>query len=44
MGTVVDLTHNVFYVMPVNGPAAFWVDVGELDTRSPEILALDPRW
>ena len=24
--TVVDLTHKVFYVMPVNSPAVFWVD------------------
>jgi choloylglycine hydrolase len=41
-GTVVDLTHKVYYVMPVNSPAVFWVDFGKLDVRSSEILALDP--
>jgi len=40
--TVVDLTHKVFYVMPVNSPAVFWVDLGKLDAKSSEILALDP--
>jgi penicillin V acylase-like amidase (Ntn superfamily) len=40
--TIVDLTHKIFYVMPVNSPAVFWVDFGELDAKSSEILALDP--
>jgi penicillin V acylase-like amidase (Ntn superfamily) len=40
--TVVDLTDKVFYVMPVNSPAVFWVDFGKLDAKSSEILALDP--
>jgi choloylglycine hydrolase len=41
-GTIVDLTHKVYYVMPVNSPAVFWVDFGKLDARSSDILALDP--
>ena len=41
-GTVVDLTHKIYYVMPVNSPAVFWVDFGKLDAKSSEILALDP--
>jgi len=41
-GTVVDLTHKVFYVMPVNSPAVFWVDFGKLDAKSSEILSVDP--
>jgi len=40
--TIVDLTHKVFYVMPVNSPAVFWVDFARLDPKSSEILALDP--
>ncbi len=40
--TVVDLTHKVYYVMPVNSPAVFWVDFGKLDAKSSDILALDP--
>ena len=40
--TVVDLTHKVYYVMPVNSPAVFWVDFSKLDAKSPKILALDP--
>ena len=40
--TVVDLTHKVYYVMPVNSPAVFWVDFGKLDAKSLDILALDP--
>ena len=39
---MVDLTHKVYYVMPVNSPAVFWVDFGKLDAESSEILALDP--
>jgi hypothetical protein len=27
--TVVDLTHDVYYVMAVNSPAVFWVDFGK---------------
>ncbi len=38
--TVVDLTHKIFYVMPVNSPAVFWVDFGKLDAQSADILAL----
>jgi penicillin V acylase-like amidase (Ntn superfamily) len=41
-GTVVDLTHKVYYVMPVNSPAVFWVDFGKLDDKSSDILALNP--
>ncbi|MBY6242121.1 linear amide C-N hydrolase [Methylosinus sp. Sm6] len=40
--TVVDLTHKVYYVMPVNSPAVFWVDFAQLDARSSKILAVDP--
>jgi penicillin V acylase-like amidase (Ntn superfamily) len=41
-GTIVDLTHKVFYVMPVNSPSVFWVDFAAFDPKSSEILALDP--
>ena len=41
-GTIVDLTHKVFYVMPVNSPAVFWVDFAAFDPKSSDILALDP--
>ncbi|MGC1861457.1 MAG: linear amide C-N hydrolase [Methylocystis sp.] len=40
--TVVDLTHKVYYVMPVNSPAVFWVDFAKLNAKSSKILALDP--
>jgi choloylglycine hydrolase len=41
-GTVADHTHKVYYVMPANSPAVFWVEFGRLDPASSEILALDP--
>jgi penicillin V acylase-like amidase (Ntn superfamily) len=41
-GTIVDLTHKVFYVMPVNSPAVFWVDFAAFEPKSSDILALDP--
>jgi choloylglycine hydrolase len=41
-GTVVDLTHKAYYVMPANTPAVIWVDFSKLNPQSSEILALDP--
>ncbi len=41
-GTIVDLTHKVYYVMPVNSPNVFWLDFAKLDPQSADILALDP--
>lgn len=40
--TVVDLTHKVYYVMPVNSPAVIWVDMSKLNPQSSDILAVDP--
>lgn len=40
--TIVDLTHKIFYVMPINSPAVFWVDFAKFDAKSSEILAVDP--
>jgi choloylglycine hydrolase len=41
-GSIVDLTHKVFYVMPTNSPAVFWVDLAAFNPKSSKILALDP--
>jgi choloylglycine hydrolase len=41
-GAVTDLTHKIYYVMPVSTPAVFWVDLGKLDPKSSAILAADP--
>ncbi len=40
--TVVDLSHKVFYVMPVNSPAVFWVDFAKFNAKSSKVLAIDP--
>lgn len=40
--TIVDLTHKVYNVMPVNSPAVFWVDFTKLNPKSSKILAIDP--
>lgn len=39
-GTVTDLTHKVFYVMPVNSPNVFWLDLGKFDPASTNVLAV----
>ncbi|MBS0521289.1 MAG: linear amide C-N hydrolase [Proteobacteria bacterium] len=39
--TIVDLTHRVYYVMPVNSPNVYWVDFARLDPASAQILAVD---
>jgi choloylglycine hydrolase len=41
-GTISDLTHKVYYVMPVNSPNVFWLDLARLNAASGEILVLDP--
>jgi choloylglycine hydrolase len=41
-GTIVDLTHKVFYVIPAKSPAVFWVDFAAFNPKSSKILALDP--
>ena len=41
-GTIGDLTHKIFYVIPANNPAVFWVDFAAFNPKSSKILALDP--
>jgi choloylglycine hydrolase len=41
-GTIVDLTHKIFYVIPANNPAVFWVDFAAFNPKSSKILAIDP--
>ncbi|MBN8917161.1 MAG: linear amide C-N hydrolase [Rhizobiales bacterium] len=40
--TLSDHTHKVYYVMPVNSPNVFWVDLAKFKPESREILAVDP--
>ncbi|MEP9350306.1 linear amide C-N hydrolase [Xanthobacter sp. KR7-225] len=40
--TLSDHTNKVYYVMPVNSPNVFWVDLAKFNPDSREILAVDP--
>lgn len=40
--TVTDLSHKVYYVMPVDSPNVYWLDFARLDPKGGDILALDP--
>lgn len=37
-----DHTHKVFYLMPVNSPNVFWLDLAKFKPDSQDILAVDP--
>lgn len=41
--TITDHTHKIYYVMAVNSPNVFWVDMSKLRPDSRDILVADPH-